>query len=258
MDLPAFYDEQKDYSAFRNDREKRHDYEIKVRWKTEQLVKLVPAQLVFNNILEIGCAIGILLNNIAGHFSIKNIFGLDISSENIKVARDLYPESTFFQGTIDDLNNIFRNKAFAKFDLVILSDIIEHVPDDLRFLLKVKEISSYVLINLPLEKCHKNRNRKYGEEDPSGHLRCYDKNEALSLIGRAGLNIISSFTTNALNDEEIFRIYLKDRAERLRYKCLPKRLFWKLFYFSEDRVILMNNHLNERINGTNLFCLVKC
>jgi SAM-dependent methyltransferase len=257
MDFKKFYDEQKEYSAFRNDREKRNDYEIKVRWKTEQLVKLVPAHLIFDNILEIGCAIGILLNNIAEHFSIKNIFGLDISSENIKVARDLYPDGTFFQGTIDDLSTIFRNKAFTKFDLVILSDIIEHVPDDLRFLSTVKEISSYVLINLPLEKCYKNRNRKYGMEDPSGHLRCYDEKEALSLINKAGLNIINSFTANALNDKDIFKIYLKEREERLRNKSLAKRLFWTLFYFSEDRAVIMNNRLNEKINGTNLFCLVK-
>ena len=257
MDFKKFYDEQKDYSAFRNDHEKRNDYEIKVRWKTEQLVKLVPAHLVFNNILEIGCAIGILLNNIAEHFSIKNIFGLDISSENIKVARDLYPDGTFFQGTIDDLSTIFRNKAFTKFDLVILSDIIEHVPDDLRFLSTVKEISSYVLINLPLEKCYKNRNRKYGMEDPSGHLRCYDEKEALSLINKAGLNIINSFTANALNDKDIFKIYLKEREKRLRNKSLAKRLFWTLFYFSENRAVIMNNRLNEKINGTNLFCLVK-
>jgi hypothetical protein len=182
---------------------------------------------------------------------------LDISSENIKVARDLYPGGTFFQGTIDDFNTVFRNKAFTKFDLVILSDIIEHVPDDLRFLSAVKEISSYVLINLPLEKCYKNRNRKYGMEDPSGHLRCYDKKEALSLISKAGLNIINCFTENALKDKDIFKLYLKERAERLRNKSLPKRLFWTLFYYSEGRVIIMNNRLNEKINGTNLFCLVK-
>jgi len=182
---------------------------------------------------------------------------LDISSENIKVAKDLYPDTTFFQGTIEDLRTIFRNKALTKFDLVILSDIIEHVPDDLRFLRIVKEISSYVLINLPLEKCFKNRKRKYGEDDPSGHLRCYDRKEALSLISKTGFDVINSFTVNVLKDKDIYKIYLKDRTERLRFKSLPKRLFWKLFYFSEDRIIILNNHLNEKINGTNLFCLLK-
>lgn len=258
MDFEKFYNEQKDYSAYRTNREKRINYEIKVRWKTEQLIKLIPAHLTFNNILEIGCAIGILLNKIAGRLSVRNVFGLDISSENIKVAKELYPASTFFQGTVEDLKiRLLNNLSITEFDLVILSDIIEHIPDDLKFLSTVKEISSYVVINLPLEKCLKNRHRKYGVDDPSGHLRCYDRTMALSLINLAGFEIINSYTTNALKDKDIFKIYLEDRKERLRVKPILKRLFWTLFYFWEDRLKLINNNLFEKIYGTNYFALLK-
>jgi SAM-dependent methyltransferase len=258
MDFKEFYDEQKEYSAFRNNNEKRIDYENIVRWKSEQLVKLIPADLTLNSILEIGCALGILLNNISERLTIKRIYGLDISSKNIELAKTLYPESTFFQGTVEDFKLLISNdQVFPVFDLVVLSDVIEHIPDDLKFLKSVKEISTYVMINLPLEKCFKNRHRNYGEDDPSGHLRCYDLGMALSLIDQAGFNIINSFTANAYRNKTIFKIYLKARNERLRLKSLPKRLFWKLFYLAEDRVKLVNNHLSERIYGTNYFALLK-
>jgi SAM-dependent methyltransferase len=258
MDFKKFYDEQKEYSAFRNNKEKRIDYENIVRWKTEQLVKLIPADLTFNSILEIGCALGILLNNISERLTIKRIYGLDISSKNIELAKTLYPESIFFQGTVEDLKVLISNgQVFPVFDLVLLSDVVEHIPDDLKFLKSVKEISTYVMINLPLEKCFKNRHRNYGEDDPSGHLRCYDLGMALSLIDQAGFNIINSFTANAYRNKTIFKIYLKARNERLRLKSLPKRLFWKLFYLAEDRIKLVNNHLSERIYGANYFALLK-
>lgn len=258
MDFEKFYDEQKEYSAFRNNNEKRIDYENIVRWKTEQLVKLVPPDLTFNSILEIGCALGILLNNISGHLSVKRIFGLDISSRNIELAKTLYPDNTFFQGTVEDLKVLISNgQVLPLFDLILLSDIIEHIPDDLKFLVSIKEISEYVLINLPLEKCFKNRHRKYGEDDPSGHLRYYDLGMALSLIDQAGFKIMNSFTSNAYRNKTIFKIYLKARNERLRLKSLPKRLFWKLFYLAEDRVLVINIHLYERIYGTNYFALLK-
>ena len=258
MDFEKFYDEQKEYSAFRNNNEKRIDYENIVRWKTEQLVKLIPANLTFNSILEIGCALGILLNNISEHLSIKRIFGLDISSKNIELAKTLYPDNTFFQGTVEDLKGFISNgQTLPEFDLILLSDVIEHIPDDLKFLESVKEISTYVMINLPLEKCFKNRHRKYDEDDPSGHLHCYDRGMALSLIDQAGFEIINRFTASAFRNKTIFKIYLKARNERLKLKPLPKRLFWKLFYLAEDRMKLINNHLSERIYGTNYFALLK-
>jgi SAM-dependent methyltransferase len=258
MDFKKFYDEQKEYSAFRCNNEKRIEYEIKVSWKAEQLKKLIPDYLTFNSVLEIGCAMGILLNNLAEQLSIKNVYGLDISGENIKVAKELYPGNTFFQGTIEDLKSITsKNCMPPEFDLIILSDIIEHIPDEMKFLKMVKEISSYVLINLPLEKCFRNRHRKYGEDDHSGHLHCYDREMALSLINQTGFEVINSFTSNVLKNKACFKIYQNDRKERLKLKPFPRKIFWTFFYFAEDRILQINNKLYEKIYGTNYFILLK-
>jgi predicted TPR repeat methyltransferase len=183
FDFAQFYDKQPEYVAFRNDILKREYYNIASDWKVRELVSLVPRNMVFKNVLEVGCAFGVLLNNISDKLNIENRTGVDISRENIKAAIKDWPECNFFQGTVEDyiMSMPSANKDF-RFDLVVLSDIVEHIPDDLSFMKTIRGISSYVLLNLPLEKSFSTRNRVYGETDPSGHLRCYNKELAENLI----------------------------------------------------------------------------
>jgi SAM-dependent methyltransferase len=257
-DLESFYDKQPDYNGFRNDPVKQDEYKILVDWKVRKLVRLVPADYVFNNVLEVGCAFGVLLNNISDRLNIKTRIGIDISGENIKVAEKMYPGCNFFQGTLEEY--VSAKPLLSgnhKIDLIILSDIVEHVPDDLEFLKIINKISKYVLLNLPLEKSFKNRNRNYGENDTSGHLRCYNISLALNLIRRSGFEIISNFTSIATTDKLFFRIYKKIRSERVSAKPIILKLFWSVYYSIEDKFKLLNKSLTEKIYGTNYFALLK-
>jgi len=258
MDFEKFYNEQPDYDAFRNDDRKREEYINTVDWKARKLALLAPADMKFANIMEVGCALGILLNNVADRLSVEMRTGIDISVENINFARKLYPECNFIQGTIED-SAYYKGHGLKdlKFDLVLLSDIVEHIPDDLAFMKRVSEISSYVLLNLPLEKALKNRKREYGESDPSGHLRSYDRKMAEQLISQADFELVSSFTSAAASDKLFYKFYSQSRKMRLQSKPLPKRLFWTSFYYLEDQVKRSNSRFSERIYGTNYFALLK-
>jgi SAM-dependent methyltransferase len=201
---------------------------------------------------------GILLNNIADRLSIRIRAGIDISQENIKVAKDLYPVCTFIYGTIDDYTRVMPvEMPNHRFDLIILSDIIEHLPDDLAFMKRVSGISNYVLLNLPLEKCFRNRNRQYGETHSSGHLRSYDKALAIRLVNQAGFEVVSSETAVAFSDKLFFEMHKRNRTSRIRSKPLPLRLFWTLYYVVEDQIRLSDNKISEKIYGTNYFALLK-
>ena len=249
FDFTKFYDQQHDYESFRNDPEKRHEYDIAVNWKVKNLGSLTSGSIKFSNILEIGCALGILLNKMADSLSIKERTGVDISTENIKIAKQLFPECTFFQGTIENTKK--------KFDLVILSDIVEHIPDDLDFMKKVSKISNYVLFNLPLEKSFMNKNRKYGVDDPSGHLRKYNKYDAAKLARSSGFKILSSFTVNSHYNKEHFELYRKNRNQRIGKKGLIKKVFWTLFYLKMDAIRFLMPWLYIKIYGSNYFALLK-
>jgi SAM-dependent methyltransferase len=258
MDFAKFYNEQPEYIAFRNDNKKREEYKIAVDWKVRKLSQLIPEGLKIANILEVGCAFGVLLNDLADRLNIKRRFGVDISSENVKAAQGLYPECNFFCGTIEEfINTVPDDIQNHRFDLVVLSDIVEHIPDDLEFLVNVRKMALHVLLNLPLERSFKTRNRQYGEQDPSGHLRSYDKNIAVRLVETAGFEVVESFTSIALYDNQFYDIYRKNRNHRITLKPLPLKLFWSFFYFLEDRIKLSSETLSEKISGTNYFALLR-
>jgi SAM-dependent methyltransferase len=258
MDFRKFYDEQSDYAAFRSDPERHEEYKMKTGWKAENLVSLIPEDHKFRTILEVGCALGILLDNIAGRLGIQDYTGIDISGKNIETARSLFPVGKFYQGTLEEvINSNPLEVSPLKFDLVILSDVIEHIPDDTGFLKAVKNISDHVLVNLPLEKSFKNRNRKYGENDPSGHLRWYDRAMAGKLFEEAGFTIVKGFTLNPLFNRAYFEFYKQKRDERISKKTSLRRIFWTSFYAGEDRIKWISKVLYEKINGTNYFVLLK-
>jgi hypothetical protein len=75
--------------------------------------------------------------------------------------------------------------------LVILSDILEHVPDDAQLLREAAKVAKVLLINLPLEKCLTYMFRQYGPDDPSGHLRWYSLSDGLRLVERADLRVVA-------------------------------------------------------------------
>ncbi len=256
MDFEKFYDNQPDYIAFRNDPASREYYDAAVGWKVQELVRVIPEGLVFSEILEVGCAFGVLLNRIAGTLKISNRTGVDISTENIKTASTMWPECHFFRGTVEEFVKEDKT-AGAKFSLVVLSDIVEHIPDDLAFMRSVKGISSHVVLNLPLEKSFNTRNRQYGESDPSGHLRCYDRAMAENLVKEAGFEIVNSFTSIAFFDKKVYEAYKRNRSKRVKAKPLPLRIFWTVFYSLEDLVKLSNKTLAGKIYGTNYFALLK-
>jgi len=257
-DFAVFYDNQPDYVAFRNDKEKQKEYKTLVDWKVRKLTGVIPDNLKFSNILEVGCAFGVLLNNIADRLKIDSRTGIDISGENIKTAGTLYPECAFFKGTLEDY---VKEKSYIlknyRHDLIVLSDIIEHIPDDIGFLKLIQKVSEYVVINLPLEKSFKNRNRKYGIEDPSGHLHSYDKKLAKKLFDDAGFLMVRDQTSIATSDAEFSGIYKKNRKLRVMSKPFVLRIFWSSFYAVEDKFKLISKSISAKIYGTNYFVFLR-
>ena len=110
--------------------------------------------------------------------------GMDISAANVAAARARHADVEFRCGD-------FRSGPAEAFDAVILSDVLEHVPDDAGFLRDAAAFGRTVLVNLPLEDNWLNRNRRYGPDDVSGHLRRYSLAEGLALVERAGLEVVA-------------------------------------------------------------------
>jgi len=178
--------------------------EIVLRWKADEianLIRLSKIKMAGKEVLEIGCADGILLDRMQELFLQSNFIGLDISETLINHARKKYPRIKFCS---QDFVDFFE--LHGKVDYVILSDITEHVPDDNIFIKQVANNCDYIFLKMPIELCFWNSSllmgllRKiigkpfarpqYGMKHISGHLRGYTLSSARKYLKENGLKVI--------------------------------------------------------------------
>ena len=255
MDFKKFYNEQKEYIDFRNIPLKQFEYNIISEYKANTLTSVIPKNKSFNNIMEIGCAHGVLLNKISIKLGIKSVVGIDIASKNIELAKSSFPDISFFCCTIEEY---ITSNPTNKFEIAILSDIIEHIPDEVEFLKKISGIAKTLLINLPLEKCYYYRNRVYGESDPSGHLRNYSFNEAFHLFEKCNLRIINYRKIIDIKESKEYYNYLKKELHsKLKLKTPIKRLKSYLLSKLKHYILIYLPSLYHRLYGYNLFVYVE-
>lgn len=183
IDFSALYDEHPEYVARRASgsfEQAQIDIEVRL-FKLPQLMGLLPPGQVLRSVLEIGCATGELIEAVPVQSGGRKV-GMDISAANVAAAQARFPAGEFRCGD-------FRDARGEHFDAVIMSDVLEHVPDDESFLREAAALGDTVLVNLPLEDNWLNRNRAYGPDDVSGHLRRYSLADGLALFKRAGLDM---------------------------------------------------------------------
>lgn len=97
-------------------------------------------------ILDIGCGRGWLTHQ-------ANIYGIcegiDPVVNSIDEARKYFPELTFYRGTVDDL---LQTPNFKPYDVVIASEVIEHVLDKNMFVYELSQCivpKGYAIITTP-------------------------------------------------------------------------------------------------------------
>ncbi|MCP5138997.1 MAG: class I SAM-dependent methyltransferase [Chromatiales bacterium] len=185
--LDVLYDNHAEYIARRDPLsfEARQILLEVVTFKIPHLLSVIPDGFNYRSISEVGCATGELIASYPEYGPDGDVlekYGFDISPSNIKEAKNRYRNVTFSDAQFYDGPAV---------DVVVLSDILEHVPDDVDFLRRAGESASLVLVNLPLEDNWLNLRRPYGFSDKSGHLRRYTEEAGRALVVRAGLRIVS-------------------------------------------------------------------
>ncbi len=97
-----------------------------------------------SKVLDIGCGIGALANSVAKKAQL--VIACDINKEALKIAKNKYR-----------LNNLHFIHADAtsynfdeSFDYIILSNVLEHIKNRVDFLKKVKPLTKFLLIRVPM------------------------------------------------------------------------------------------------------------
>lgn len=154
---------------------------------SEFIPKIIENYLKSNKIkkiVDLGCGEGIILKGISKKYPKKELYGIDISPRRIKEVNKIIQNAKIFCG---DVSNTKLKKNF--FDLVISTQVIEHVPNDKKFIKEIKRITKkggYVYITSVIKKpwavyIYKNRHKKFSL-DPTHEREYASKEEFLKLF----------------------------------------------------------------------------
>ncbi len=163
---------------------KRHPWELA---RVKALAKILTLKINNENVLrvlDIGCGDAFTVRNVLKGFNVESIDGVDInlSDSEIEKLSILYNNITFH-------NKLERLKA-DKYNLILLSDVLEHIKDDGIFLNEIinnyLDSGEYLLITVPAY------NFLYSSHDRFlRHYRRYNLRELIHLINGTFLEPLS-------------------------------------------------------------------
>ena len=185
----------------------RRMYLEETKWKVKHLSKFIMKSEEIYSVLDIGCATGDFLSMFPYGIRKK---GIDICEGNIQFAKEKYPQIDFICSDFYELNKT----NIGYYDIIIISEILEHIMNDEELLKFAVNHAKIVLINIPLENQLK-KTPEYGlYKHNDGHLRGYSQKDICKLIRDIDSTIVNENIIE-LNKSYIF---IKQRLQKL-IKC---------------------------------------
>lgn len=199
-------------------------------WKAQQILRmLTDHHLAPHSICEVGCGAGEVLKQLQEQMDEHCLFwGYDISPQALKLAQSRANTRLQFK-----LANIGEEKD-TFYDLIVVMDVIEHLPDYYTFLATLKPRSHSKIFHVPLDISVQTVLRPHGllhVREIYGHLHYFTKETALEMVKEAGYDVLDyAYTARALE--------------------MPTHLIGrKLLHVPRKALSLMNQDLAARLLG---------
>ena len=171
------------------------------------------------NVLEIGSGEGSILKKLSNLQFAERLYSIEISKTAVETIRkrniSLLEECKLFDG----YNIPYENN---KFDLVILSHVIEHLEYPRKILYEASRVAEYVFVEVPLEL--NLRMKKDYVFDKVGHINFYSPITIRKLIQTCDLEVLSQTVSNP-NSKKILQYQFGKKAFLL---YLPIELLLRL------------------------------
>jgi 2-polyprenyl-3-methyl-5-hydroxy-6-metoxy-1,4-benzoquinol methylase len=153
------------------------------------------------SIIDVGCGRGAFSNVISCY---GDVIGIDPVNSVIEYGKELYPELELMALSLQDYVYIFPDK---KYDLVLCTEVIEHVVDKVGFLKKLKNLlkdDGHIILTTPRKEIQEEWISKFG--NPEQPIEEWISTEDLNnLIDQCGLKRLSYKTTYLL---DIYQVHL--------------------------------------------------
>lgn len=142
-------------------------------------------QNVSFKILEVGCGDGAIARELGLRGVYSEYIGVDISSSGISAARSLeIPKANFLCLSANEILNYDCDAS-----VTLLCHVIEHLLDPRSLLLKARDWSDYLIVEVPLED-----NVRMGEDydwNPVGHINKFKISTIRILVQTCGWEIVA-------------------------------------------------------------------
>lgn len=117
-------------------------------WKGTMIADLLKKNAIqFNSLTEVGCGAGGIVAFLAEKFAGKEITGYDISPQAIAIASKKAAASQH----LHFYNADYLNEPGNNTDVLLMADVLEHVPDYYAFLNKLRGKSCQFVFHIPLD-----------------------------------------------------------------------------------------------------------
>jgi SAM-dependent methyltransferase len=145
-----------------------------------RILKDIIRPLKIESVLDIGCGQGSLLQELCVEFSSIKPHGVDISKSAVELAIQRVPDGRFW------VSDITQQPLSEKYDLVVCSEVLEHIPDDITTIRNLRQMTGrYLLISAP-----QGRMRRF--ERYVGHVRNYAPGELVQRLEQNGFRVVST------------------------------------------------------------------
>ena len=148
--------------------------------------------LKIDSVLDVGCGEGFTLNKLHQNRIGEKLEGVDFQETAIEIGTKLHPDLKLKQGNIYGLE--YKDNSF---DLVMATEVLEHLKDPKKALSEIQRVSSrYVLLSVPNEPFFMIANFLRGKNlsrwgNDIEHIEHWTNNGFQRFVKKEGLGIIS-------------------------------------------------------------------
>lgn len=222
-------------------------------WKASHVLRMLTKHgIAARSVCEVGCGSGEILAELQSKMDADITFtGFDISPQAISICRPKENAKLHFH----ERDFLQTDREPETFDVLLVLDVFEHVPDYLGFLGALKSRARWIVFHIPLEVTVESvlRKSKYmmHMRETYGHLHFFTKETALAALEDTGYKVADT----AFTSEFGFR-GLAQKPEGLKaILFLPFRSLWILMGMAVFR--LAPAFAARLMKGNNLLVLAE-
>jgi 2-polyprenyl-3-methyl-5-hydroxy-6-metoxy-1,4-benzoquinol methylase len=172
------------------------------RWKEiKRMIECIEQENKKMSIIDVGCGRGWLSNKLVTY---GEVIGIEPVAAVVEYAKSLFRKPEFFALRPDEF---IQNKPNVKFDLVVCSEVLEHVIDKKKFIEDLGKLSlpgGHLIITTPRAELREVWEEKYGKP-PQPIEEWISTDDLIKLLSVSGFKIRASSTAFS---ENIYQIHL--------------------------------------------------